>query len=267
MSAVAAAFTAAMETFAPFENAPRLAVAVSGGADSLSLCFLARDWTAARGGRVTALTVDHRLRPESAEEARQVAACMARHGIEHTVFVLAGREAGDRASGGGACGPLSSTVSLVSRQRRSPPAAWSPRGRSSGNRSASPDPRQRHRWADRDVGDCRHAPRSGCCGRCWAVGRPTSVAFCGRTVKSGSMIRAIRMRDSQDAFARGTALSRDRRPRPAASPRRGGADGVCESRYASLGGGSAGAMLPRSSDGFRAPRSSGDGGGARRDRR
>lgn len=92
MSAVAAAFTAAMETFAPFENAPRLAVAVSGGADSLSLCFLARDWTAPRGGRVTALTVDHRLRPESAEEARQVAACMARHGIEHTVLSWLGEK-------------------------------------------------------------------------------------------------------------------------------------------------------------------------------
>ena len=96
MSAVAAAFTAAMETFAPFENAPRLAVAVSGGADSLSLCFLARDWTAARGGRVTALTVDHGLRPESAEEARQVAACMARHGIEHKVLSWLGEKPGTR---------------------------------------------------------------------------------------------------------------------------------------------------------------------------
>ena len=96
MSAVAAAFTAAMETFAPFENAPRLAVAVSGGADSLSLCFLARDWTAARGGLVTALTVDHGLRPESAEEARQVAACMARHGIEHKVLSWLGEKPGTR---------------------------------------------------------------------------------------------------------------------------------------------------------------------------
>ena len=92
MSGVAAAFAAAMETFAPFENAPRLAVALSGGADSLSLCFLARDWTAARGGRVTALTVDHRLRPESGEEARQVAACMARHGIDHKILPWLGEK-------------------------------------------------------------------------------------------------------------------------------------------------------------------------------
>ena len=92
MSAVAAAFAAAMENFAPFENAPRLAVAISGGADSLALCLLARDWAAARGGRVTALTVDHRLRPESREEARQVAACMARHGIEHHILAWLGEK-------------------------------------------------------------------------------------------------------------------------------------------------------------------------------
>lgn len=96
MSAVAAAFAAAMETFAPFENAPRLAVAVSGGADSLSLCFLAHDWTAARGGRVTALTVDHGLRRESAEEAGEVAACMARHGIKHKVLSWRGEKPATR---------------------------------------------------------------------------------------------------------------------------------------------------------------------------
>lgn len=91
-NAVVAAFAAAMESFAPFENAPRLAIAVSGGADSLALCLLARDWAAARGGGITALTVDHRLRPESEEEARQVAACMARHAIEHHVLTWQGEK-------------------------------------------------------------------------------------------------------------------------------------------------------------------------------
>jgi tRNA(Ile)-lysidine synthase len=87
-----AAFAAAMETFAPFENAPRLAVGVSGGADSLSLCLLAHDWATARDGRVTALTVDHQLRPTSAEEARQVAEWMARHGIEHRILRWCGEK-------------------------------------------------------------------------------------------------------------------------------------------------------------------------------
>ena len=59
------AFARAMAAFAPFETPPRLAVAVSGGADSLALALLADRWARARGGQITALTVDHGLRPES----------------------------------------------------------------------------------------------------------------------------------------------------------------------------------------------------------
>ena len=33
-----------------FESAPRLAVGVSGGADSLALALLAQEWAAGRGG-------------------------------------------------------------------------------------------------------------------------------------------------------------------------------------------------------------------------
>jgi tRNA(Ile)-lysidine synthase len=83
---VVAEFTAAMERFAPFENSPHLAVAVSGGADSMALRLLAHDWAVARGGRVTALTVDHGLRPASAEEAAQVGSWMSGCGIEHHIL-------------------------------------------------------------------------------------------------------------------------------------------------------------------------------------
>jgi tRNA(Ile)-lysidine synthase len=72
-----------MAPFGPFEPRPLLAVAVSGGADSLALCLLADHWARARGGSVIGLTVDHRLRPEAAAEARQVAAWLAAHGIAH----------------------------------------------------------------------------------------------------------------------------------------------------------------------------------------
>jgi tRNA(Ile)-lysidine synthase len=89
-NAVVAEFTAAMERAAPFENSPHLAVAVSGGADSMALCLLAHDWAAARGGRVTALTVDHGLRPTSAEEAAQVGSWMSGLGIEHHVLTWLG---------------------------------------------------------------------------------------------------------------------------------------------------------------------------------
>ncbi len=62
-------FAAAMDRLGPFEPCPRLAVAVSGGADSMALVLLAAAWVEVRGGAVIALTVDHGLRPESSGEA------------------------------------------------------------------------------------------------------------------------------------------------------------------------------------------------------
>jgi tRNA(Ile)-lysidine synthase len=78
-----AAFAQAMARLGPFESNPDLAVAVSGGADSMALALLADTWARARGGRVTALTVDHGLRRESAAEARQVARWLKTAGIRH----------------------------------------------------------------------------------------------------------------------------------------------------------------------------------------
>ncbi|SEH33688.1 tRNA lysidine(34) synthetase TilS [Magnetospirillum fulvum] len=83
-------FAALMHPLGPFEPQPRVAVAVSGGPDSLALTLLAAEWTAARGGRAVALTVDHRLRPDSAAEAAQVGHWLAARGIEHRVLVREG---------------------------------------------------------------------------------------------------------------------------------------------------------------------------------
>jgi tRNA(Ile)-lysidine synthase len=85
-----AAFAALIERLGPFERRPELAVAVSGGPDSLALCLLARRWADARGGRVIALTVDHRLRPGSAAEAANVAAWLGARGIGHRILVWEG---------------------------------------------------------------------------------------------------------------------------------------------------------------------------------
>lgn len=79
----AAGFADLMAPLEPFEARPRLAVAVSGGAHSLALTLLAATWTAERRGQLTALTVDHGLRPESAAEAQRVAAWLAERGIAH----------------------------------------------------------------------------------------------------------------------------------------------------------------------------------------
>lgn len=60
-----------------------LAVAVSGGPDSLALLLLAH---AAYPDRVSAVTVDHGLRPESAAEAAYVADIAARLGVTHAIL-------------------------------------------------------------------------------------------------------------------------------------------------------------------------------------
>lgn len=86
----AAEFASLMAPLGPFEPAPLLAVAVSGGADSMALALLAHGWVAARGGDVVALTVDHRLRPAAAAEAAQVAQWLERRGIAHRILVREG---------------------------------------------------------------------------------------------------------------------------------------------------------------------------------
>ncbi|WP_119423020.1 tRNA lysidine(34) synthetase TilS, partial [Desertibaculum subflavum] len=72
-----------MAALGAFPGHPDLAVAVSGGADSLALVLLAQGWTAAQGGRLLALTVDHGLRPEAAREALQVKRWLAARGVAH----------------------------------------------------------------------------------------------------------------------------------------------------------------------------------------
>ena len=67
-----AEFARRMRALAPFETAPHIAVAVSGGPDSLCLAYLTQRWTADIGGRTTGLIVDHGLRDESHAEARAV---------------------------------------------------------------------------------------------------------------------------------------------------------------------------------------------------
>ncbi len=62
-----------------------LALAVSGGPDSMALLALA---AAAYPGQVVAATVDHRLRIAAADEARMVGAWCAAHGIPHSTLIV-----------------------------------------------------------------------------------------------------------------------------------------------------------------------------------
>ena len=79
-----------MARLGPFGPAPRLAAAVSGGADSMALALLADAWARVRDGSVLALIVDHGLRAESADEARLAASRLAARGIAARVLTLHG---------------------------------------------------------------------------------------------------------------------------------------------------------------------------------
>jgi len=78
----AAAVAAALDRHLPTDPV-RIGVAVSGGGDSMGLLLLLADAVAARGGVLQAATVDHGLRPGSAQEATLVADTAARLGIAH----------------------------------------------------------------------------------------------------------------------------------------------------------------------------------------
>jgi tRNA(Ile)-lysidine synthase len=86
----AAEFSALLAPLGPFEPAPRLAVAVSGGADSMALALLASDWARGRGGHVTALVVDHGLRRGSDAEAALVCDRLGQRGIPAGLLTLRG---------------------------------------------------------------------------------------------------------------------------------------------------------------------------------
>lgn len=72
--------------FGPGAQPGTVGVAVSGGGDSMALLHLAWRWSGLTGVPVAAVTVDHGLRPEAAEEAALVAAFCAPRGIPHDVL-------------------------------------------------------------------------------------------------------------------------------------------------------------------------------------
>ena len=67
-----------------------LAVAVSGGGDSLALLLAAKAWADANGRRLLALTVDHGLTPASADWSARCAETAARLGVPHRTLLWRG---------------------------------------------------------------------------------------------------------------------------------------------------------------------------------
>lgn len=80
-------FVRLLARLGPFEPKPVIAVAVSGGPDSMALALLLDEWANHRDARIEAITVDHGLRPESAAEAAQVGRWLSTRGvIRHTIL-------------------------------------------------------------------------------------------------------------------------------------------------------------------------------------
>lgn len=79
-----AGFEALLHSLKPLPR--KIAVAVSGGADSLALTLLLKQWCDQYQVDLTALTVDHKLREESTKEAYQVQEWLHQRGIAHTIL-------------------------------------------------------------------------------------------------------------------------------------------------------------------------------------
>ncbi len=71
------------------QPATRVAIAVSGGPDSMALLALMRRWSVDQG-TLAVLTVDHALRAASRNEAEQVAQWCASNGVEHHILTWQG---------------------------------------------------------------------------------------------------------------------------------------------------------------------------------
>jgi tRNA(Ile)-lysidine synthase len=79
--------------FAPFAIIDSIGLAVSGGPDSLALMLLMAGWAKAPGRpRVLVYTVDHRLRPEAADEAAMVVREATRLGLAARVLAWEGEK-------------------------------------------------------------------------------------------------------------------------------------------------------------------------------
>lgn len=90
MSSDPATLSAEIRAGLPETLPKRLGIAVSGGGDSMALLYLLSEIAQAEGVALCAATVDHGLRPDSADEAAGVASVCASLGVSHDVLVWTG---------------------------------------------------------------------------------------------------------------------------------------------------------------------------------
>ncbi len=71
-----------------FEKNPYVAVATSGGPDSMALTFLLKKWTLLKNGKLIALIVDHQLRINSSSEAKYIKNYLKFNNIESKILKI-----------------------------------------------------------------------------------------------------------------------------------------------------------------------------------
>lgn len=76
-----------MAEYALEPDTEAMAIAVSGGPDSMALCRLVQEWARPRRMKVVGLTVDHRLRDAAAQEAAKVSGWLKAIGVPHETLV------------------------------------------------------------------------------------------------------------------------------------------------------------------------------------
>tara|TARA_Y100000741_G_C18253185_1_gene557972 strand:+ start:958 stop:1917 length:960 start_codon:yes stop_codon:yes gene_type:complete len=69
-----------------FTEKPNIAVAVSGGPDSIALVFLLKKWIKKKNGKLIALIIDHKIRDNSKEEAQEVKDYLKCKGVESKIL-------------------------------------------------------------------------------------------------------------------------------------------------------------------------------------
>ncbi len=84
MSLTPETFAAVLQGLMP--PASHIAVAVSGGGDSMALAVLLQEWAKTNNVRLTAFTVDHGLRAGSSDEALAVQKILSARGIAHEIL-------------------------------------------------------------------------------------------------------------------------------------------------------------------------------------
>lgn len=85
--------TTILDQYTQDKQLKNILVAVSGGVDSLALTFLTNEYAKNHNIKLHTLTIDHKLRPESTIEAKELNELLTNHNINHSILTWHHQEA------------------------------------------------------------------------------------------------------------------------------------------------------------------------------